>query len=163
MKRILTHGAAATGGALALVLAVGVVAYASSDKHHGSHHAERIDHIFEMLDANADGAIDKAEVEGAQAARFAAADANGDGVLTSAEMNAAAAKRTEKRIERMVARLDANSDGALDQAEFAAAGQKHGGGRAAKRFKRFDANGDGRVTREEADAYIAAHHKKHGG
>lgn len=163
MKRILSHSGAAVGGALALVLTVGVAAYASGDNHRGEKRAERIDHMFEVLDANADGAIDKAEVESAKDARFAAADTNSDGTLTVSELEAAAAKRAEKRVARMVERLDANQDGALDTEEFAAAAKKRGSGHGAKMFKRFDADGDGRVTREEADAHMAAHHKKHDG
>ncbi|MGB0412067.1 MAG: EF-hand domain-containing protein [Pikeienuella sp.] len=152
-------------GGVATALLVGVAAFAASGGQRGdgaSHRAERLDHIFEMFDANADGAIELAEVEASHTARFAAADANGDGSLTADELSNAAAKRAERRIAGMLKRLDANGDGAIDAAEFAAKrGEgKHHGRHGAKMFKRFDTDGDGRVTRAEAEAHMEKRHKR---
>lgn len=155
MKRILILTAAMSA------LTIGAVSYAAEGgKHSAEHRAERLDRMFEKLDANGDGAIDKAEVEAGRTARFSAADANSDGVLTTDELSAAAAKRAEKHIERMMSRLDKDGDGSLSDAEYAAAGDGRDSKRGAKMFKRFDADGDGRVTRAEAEAHMAKHNKR---
>ena len=157
MKRLLL-----SGGALVALL-IGVTAYAAdgpTNEEHALHRAERVDHVFEMLDANADGAIDLAEVEAGRGARFAATDSDGDGNLTVTELSAAAEKRASKRIAGVIRRLDGNGDGVIDQSEFDVRSDGHGGRHGAKMFKRFDADGDGRVTRAEADAHVVKRHKR---
>lgn len=108
--------------------------------------AEMIERMFTRLDVNGDGAIDRAEIETARAARFAAMDADGDGVISGEEMQAHAMERAAKRAGRHFDRLDANGDGGVDRAEMTAVR----GARHETMFERMDADGDGSVTREEA-------------
>lgn len=124
--------------------------------------AEWIDRMFERADANKDGAIDKAEMDAARAARFAAADTNADGGLSLDEMKAMMGERSkrwsERKMERRFNRLDADDDGKVTQAEMAAMFQKRG-----DMFKRADADGDGRITRAEAEQAMNSHrHRGHG-
>ena len=157
MKRIILIGG--TVGALFVgVSALAAGGTKSTDP--AAHRAEKLDHIFELLDANADGAIDRAEIEARHEARFAAADLDGDGLLTADEMRAAAAKRAERRIAGMVSRLDKNGDGAIARDEFAAMSGGRFERRGARMFERFDANGDGQVTREEAERHMEKRHKR---
>lgn len=125
---------------------------------------------FEQIDADGDGSVTQAELDGFRtgraAARFAAMDADGDGSVTAAELAAGDAAR---RADRMIERLNSDGDGALSQAELEARegrgrhgrgrmhrrGDAHGqmGGHDADRhaamFARVDADGDGAIDAAE--------------
>jgi len=108
--------------------------------------------VFETFDLNGDGAITLEEVQGAGAARFAAADTDGDGALSRDEMIAAGQGRVEARVDRMMARVDADRDGLLSQEELAEARDGRRGPNPERLFSRMDANDDGTVTEEEFQA-----------
>lgn len=105
--------------------------------------------MIEKFDANGDGAITKAEIQEAAAARFAQADTNGDGVLSAEEMTAAAqarsAKATGDRVAKRIEKLDTNGDGQLSLDEMQARGTE----RLDRMFDRADADGDGTLTLAE--------------
>jgi Ca2+-binding EF-hand superfamily protein len=67
-----------------------------------------------QMDANGDGAISRAEAQGARTAMFGALDENGDGVLSASERAGAA----QDRAQRLLGRADANNDGNITRAEF---------------------------------------------
>lgn len=127
----------------------------------GEGHQTRVMKMFERLDANGDGAVEKSEVRAAAANRFAAADANGDGRLTRDELVASGHRKAEKRADKMLKRLDADGDGAISAAELEGHGGKHEK-RAEKMFDRLDADGDGRITKAEAEDAAANWRGKHG-
>lgn len=105
--------------------------------------------IFEELDLNNDGQVTLEELEGQQAARFAAADTDGDGALSEAELLARAEERAGDRATRMVTRmlerLDANEDGLIQADEM----PERENDRMTRRFERADANEDGAISAEE--------------
>lgn len=146
----------ATGAlALGLIAATSAGTVVLSKQGDGDRRGHRIDRLFEKLDANGDGAIDRSEAEAARKDRFARADANGDGVISKDEMTAAAIRRAGERAGRIFARLDGNGDGVVDEAEMAAMKKGRHGHRGDRLFDRYDADGDGRVTREEIEAQRA--------
>lgn len=139
------------------ILAGGLTQAVAEGKHrHGMHHS------FEDLDADGDGQITKAEMEGHMQARFEGADTDGSGALSKDELIARMTERQAERIARyaghMIERHDANGDGELTMAEMRA---RHDG----DRFARMDENGDGSISRDEFDAMHEKHgrkgHKKH--
>lgn len=70
--------------------------------------AQSVEHsarLFQKLDTNQDGALDRNSEPGAQSNVFDRVDADGDDRVTRAEFNEAA--------DRMFSRLDANEDGLL--------------------------------------------------
>lgn len=113
--------------------------------------------MFERFDTDSDGAVTKAELEGAAAAHFAEADANGDGLLSAEEMIAAAekmraareAKRMADRIAKRIEAHDTDGDGMISLEEATA---YMGGSRFDKMFDKLDADGDGSVTQAELEA-----------
>ena len=117
----------------------------------GGERGAGVDQMFERVDTNQDGAITRAEIEAAGAARFATADTDGDGFLTVEEMTAAAeshdSERRAKRVEARLDRLDANDDGKLSLEEMQA-----GSKRLDRMFDRLDADSDGAITKAEAEA-----------
>ena len=104
---------------------------------------------FEILDADKDGKVTKAEVDAATAARSKAADTNADGKLSAEELAAmqikAMTERATQRAAKMIEKLDTDGDKMLSDVEFAA-----GKGRA-DMFEKIDADGDGAITKVEAD------------
>ena len=136
-----------------LIAATALVAVASTSviaTAKGGPRGAGLERMFEQFDTNQDGTITQAEIEAANAARFAEVDANGDGVLTVEEMVAHAtvrdSDRLTRRIEARIDRLDANSDGALSLEEMA-----DGSKRLDRMFDRIDANSDGAITKAEAE------------
>lgn len=112
---------------------------------------------FDTMDRDGNGEISQSELTEMGQERFRANDTNGDGQLDRAEMEAAAAKRTEARIERVLARLDANKDGTLSLEEMSA---RHDTGRM---FKRLDSDGNGTVSKAEFEAgreKMRGHHNR---
>lgn len=141
-------------GATAALVAAGAVIASEGHGRHGDR-AERIDRMFERMDANKDGAIDASEREAMRAARFGAVDADGDGAITREEMRAHAVARATDRADAQFARLDGDGNGALDQSEVEARHERRDG----RWLNRLDTDGDGRITREEA---LAAKPHRHG-
>lgn len=151
-KRIVS--ALATAGVLGL--AVGGFAVAEHGK--GDRGEKRMERAA-ALDANANGQIERSEIEAGQAARFAAIDTNGDGGLSMAELDAhREAKRAERRARRF-ARRDTNGDGLIGPDEFQS--------RRLTRFDRMDLDGDGQISAEhwasqqKGKRRHGRHHQRH--
>jgi Ca2+-binding EF-hand superfamily protein len=109
--------------------------------------------VFDRVDTNRDGAIDRGEFEAAMAKRFARLDTNGDGHLDRGEIEAAR-ERVARRISaaRTVAegRLEArdrNGDGRVSRAEFM---------HLPALFDLADRNRDGRLDKDELAAAVNA-------
>ncbi len=105
---------------------------------------------FDLLDADKDGKVTKAEMGAARTARVTAADANKDGLMSADEL---AAMRLAEMTERanamaaeMITQMDSDGDGLLSVAEMAAR-PGH-----AQVFDRIDTDDDGAISRDEADA-----------
>jgi hypothetical protein len=77
------------------------------------------------LDANADGRVTRAELDGAQSKRFQSIDANRDGFATPEEFKTAREKEHSTRAAEMATRrfaaLDADNNGQISKSEFEAA------------------------------------------
>lgn len=101
--------------------------------------------LFERLDLDGDGAVDRAELDRFRQARFLEADADRSGAITREEMRAAAERRAVRMARRIFARMDRDGDGLVARAEYDAVSA----GRMSRVFERFDGNRDGRVTRAE--------------
>ncbi|MCW5748651.1 MAG: EF-hand domain-containing protein [Alphaproteobacteria bacterium] len=125
--------------------------------------------LFDRLDLNKDGFIDRDESKAARLAVFERLDANKDGKLTADELaqgrrsqgsrrapgdvnsrregtppaaaGATSEERRRTRAERLVQRLDSDKDGAISRAEWLAVDEA--------RFARRDADKDGRLAFEE--------------
>ena len=112
---------------------------------------------FDRMDANRDGAVDRAdrELQGKQRRDewFAKADADKDGKLTRAEIDRADVQRraefqqrAETRMAERITSIDTNKDGRVSREEA------KGSQRLASRFDTLDANKDGVLTKEELGA-----------
>ena len=130
--------------------------------------------MFEMLDANKDGTVTRAEATAAAEKHFAEVDTNNDGVITASERDAMHARMVDEHFKRM----DADNNGQISPTEFRAGHEKmrsaeghrtHGGmgmgsmmqgdmtkaafvARAQAMFDRIDADHDGKITAAESDA-----------
>jgi Ca2+-binding EF-hand superfamily protein len=118
-------------------------------------HGHEGDHMFQKMDANADGKISVDEHAAAAKTMFETMDANKDGKVTAAEMEAAhekivgkAAAGKDKGKQMSAAEklkvVDTNGDGALS-AEEHLAGSK-------AMFDKMDGNHDGFLTKPELEA-----------
>lgn len=132
--------------ALALAAAGAAVAQQPATTEQPARHAR--------LDANNDGAIDRAEAAAAPrlAERFDQLDADKDGRLTAGERPQRHGWRRGHRGHRMMARLDTDKDGRISKAE-AAADPKF-----AERFAKMDFNRDGYADRADVQARMAQRH-----
>ena len=122
---------------------------------------QKVDSAFVNVDANKDGFMDRAEIEGAEAkaltnrkavmlrdreGAFRKMDANKDGSLTLQEDNAAlvAAQVRKSNATPVLNRLDTNKDGKVSLAENRVPSMAQ--------FDRADANKDGTLTPTELKA-----------
>ncbi len=98
---------------------------------------------LKQMDANQDGAIDKAEWQGPPE-RFDRIDADRDGRITEAEVKQALGggdgRWMDKTADAAFRRFDADQDGRITAAEWKGRPES---------FQRLDANQDGAITREE--------------
>ena len=92
------------------------------------------------LDANADGAISRAEARAGREDMFDRLDADRNGYLSETERNAARGDRASQALGR----ADTNSDGQISRAEAIAAPYRG--------FDRLDANNDDIVSSQEIEA-----------
>jgi len=118
--------------------------------------------MFDKLDINHDGKLDRADREAHQADQFKKMDTDGNGVISSAEFAAAhdrgpgkdgAEPRREGGKHPMMAMMllhkaDTNHDNAVSRDEFVAAALDH--------FDKTDTNHDGKVTPQERRAAMKA-------
>jgi Ca2+-binding EF-hand superfamily protein len=110
MKRFILPGLAA------VAIVTGAVAYAQTEG--GPGHRGHM--MFEMLDANKDGTVTRAEATAAAEKRFAEVDTNKDGVISQAERDAMRARMRDKMFDLM----DSDKNGQLSREEFRAAHEK---------------------------------------
>lgn len=102
--------------------------------------------VFDRLDANADGKIDRTEFRGTDE-NFARMDQDGDGCITREELGQAAPRMGARAVDptarwqQMLTRFDANEDGVISADEFQGPEQA---------MRALDANNDGTITQEEA-------------
>lgn len=139
-------------GAVLIAIASTAVVATAHDRGNGPREGRGAEMLFETFDLDADGVITKAEIEGAAAARFAAADTDGDGNLSLEEMTAAREARDQERhadrVAKRLERHDTNGDGVLSLEEATAVAKT---GRMEKMFDRIDADGDGTITKAEVE------------
>jgi Ca2+-binding EF-hand superfamily protein len=110
MKRFILPGLAA------VVIVTGAVAYAQTEG--GPDHRGHM--MFEMLDANKDGTVTRAEATAAAEKHFAEVDTNKDGVISQAERDAMRARMRDRMFDLM----DSDKNGQLSREEFRAAHEK---------------------------------------
>lgn len=125
--------------------------------------AVRAAKILAMRDADRNGSLSAAELQGSRMAnRLAALDTNKDGSLAKDELMAIKGRGHGPRGERkdpaeraawMLERRDADKNGSLSAAEVE-------GSRMADKFAAIDADKDGAVTRDELVAFKAAHGRR---
>jgi hypothetical protein len=124
---------------------------------------KRADTQFNTIDANHDGSLSKAELEGAEQrslqqlnaareqriqAQFKQLDTNHDGQLSQQEFAAGAPTlKINETPEQLLQQLDSNHDGKVSADEFRAPQLAS--------FAKADANHDGVVTPDEARAAVA--------
>jgi Ca2+-binding EF-hand superfamily protein len=129
----------------ASVIAVPVVGFAVAKPimmRHGPAAMERIDNIFNQIDANKDGTITLDEITAVVDARFDKVDANHDGVIDRSELESYLGRRAPApRIDAVLKHFDSNGDGKIAKAEVE--------GLAKKVFAVFDRQDDGKVTKED--------------
>ena len=137
LKRTKAVKAFITAAVLLPITFAGPVLAHDQGAHHGRHAG-----MMQRLDANKDGAVDKAEFVAARADRFSRLDADGDGQIAKADFvqaveQARAARRAE-RLQKAFSRADANGDGVLTRDEYLA--------RTDEVFGRMDRDGSGTLT-----------------
>lgn len=148
----------ATGAASALAQNTAAPAAQAPQPVSRATYMQKVDSAFVNVDANKDGFMDRAEIEGAEAkalttrktvmlrdreAAFRKMDANNDGSLTLQEYNAAlvAVQLRKANATPILNRLDTNKDGKVSLAENRAPSMAQ--------FDRADANKDGTLTAAE--------------
>lgn len=131
---------------------------------------QKVQMMFEHLDANGDGKISAEEMAAAPQRRFEAHDADGDGKVSAEEMvehrMTMMRARIEARVAAMIEEMDDDGDGMLSAEEMGPGrrAERKSEKRRAKMFERVDTDGDGFVTLDEAEAGAAmmAEHGRRG-
>jgi Ca2+-binding EF-hand superfamily protein len=118
-----------------------------------------LENRFKAIDADGDGAVDKAEIAAANSrlaeqtsvsldkrmeAEFAKVDSNNDQMISIAEFKATAPDPKPTPVDTTLERMDANKDGKISFDEF--------GGNMLTAFDRLDADKDGRLSQAEQRA-----------
>lgn len=116
-------------------------------KHRGEGHhrgrerrgaGEMIRMMFDLVDADGDGAVTQDEVDAFRVEKLAEADTDGDGALSIAEFDTLYREFTRFRMVDMFQDLDADGDGVIGAAEMDK--------RAGRLVDRMDRDGDGMLT-----------------
>lgn len=159
--RLLLTAFLATGAASALAQNTAAPAAQGPQPVSRATYMQKVDSAFVNVDANKDGFMDRAEIEGAETralttrktvmlrdreGAFRKMDTNNDGSLTLQEYNAAlvAVQLRKANATPVLNRLDTNKDGKISLAENRAPSMAQ--------FDRADANKDGMLTAAELKA-----------
>jgi len=107
---------------------------------------ERLVVMFEKLDTNRDGIVERAEFDVVRVKGFNRFDANKDGRITAEEVEAVAAKQNwpAARRERMLKRIGVTTPQGVTKDEYLARKSV---------FERIDVNRDGKVTTVEVETF----------
>lgn len=139
---------AAIGGAMALGVTGGAIADKGKSERGG--HGGHMGMMFEMIDADGDGKISRAEVDSFHKARLEKFDTDGNGSLNADEYVAMMEDFRRQMMQKRFERKDTNGDGMIDQEEM--------GARMDRMFDRMDRNDDGMIEKGE----MRKHGKKRG-
>jgi hypothetical protein len=140
----------ALSAVVALLLISAPAALAQDRKAPRMSKEQAIERMFQELDVDKSGAVERVESNASWEKRFQAMDLNGDGAISREEgvtargkrdMPEERRKRTEEWRAKRFASLDADGDGKVTLAEFQA--------KRAQVFSEADTNGDGKVTKDE--------------
>ena len=136
-------GGAAVSATLLLVLG-GSPALRAQTSAELQGYQQRLQHLFQRLDRNADHRLDRQEVQGHPylERHFERLDRQGRGYLTPEDLNTTPAQRGE-RAQRFLEQADRNGDGRIDRREAEPYPWLK------SQFNQADRNGDGRVERSE--------------
>ena len=144
----LAVGAVALIGIGALVVVAGSVA----DEHGGRHGMQGMPmyHMMESYDADGDGKLTQAEIDGVREARLKQFDKDGDGTLTLGEYEALWLDAMREEMVDRFQEHDNDGDGKVTAAEF---GRAH-----AKMVRHMDRNDDGVVDETDMMQMMMRHH-----
>ena len=122
--------------------------------------AGKVGRIFEKLDADQDGSLSRAEVQGHwMEKKFDRADADGNGAVTRQELLEFKGNYRHKKAKikavRILEKLDGDQDGQVSRQEASDHWM-------ARKFERVDTNSDGFLTYEEILAFKSSHKHKWG-
>ncbi|MFC5067843.1 EF-hand domain-containing protein [Flaviflagellibacter deserti] len=132
-------------GLLALPVAAGAVAPVSAEKAGEGRGGKFVERMFDKLDANKDGVVDKAEFDAFRAQRIDATDENKDGFLDRKEVRESRREmRQEWRKHAGLMGRDSDGNGEVSRDEFLAGPEA--------RFDKLDTNHDGKLDQSEIDA-----------
>lgn len=126
---------------------------------HGKRGGLLAGNLLQRRDADHNGALSLAELEGSRmAGRFAALDRNHDGALAGDELAAIKGrghgpKDPAARAARVLEKRDADHNGSLSAAEVQ-------GSKLADKFAAIDSDRDGALTRDELKAFKASHGRR---
>ena len=122
--------------------------------------AGKVKRIFEKLDADQDGGLSRAEVQGHwMEKKFDRADADGNGTVTREELlefkGGYRHKKAKIKSVKILEKLDGDQDGQVSRQEAGDHWRAH-------KFERVDTNSDGFLTYEEILAFKSSHKHKWG-
>ena len=118
--------------------------------HHGGFHRQA-EKMFDAIDANKDGKVTAAEIDGHRSAKIAAYDANRDGKLQLDEFQGLWLEHARSRMVDHFQFLDDDGDGNVTDAEIKSP--------MAHMAQRLDRNDDGVVSRDEIKPRKKWYHK----
>lgn len=108
---------------------------------------ERFVAMFEKLDKNGDGIVEKAEFDVVRVKAFDRLDTNKDGRITAEEVETIAEKRNwpDARREKMLKRIGVTTPQGVTKEEYLARKTV---------FERIDVDGNGKVTLTEVETFV---------
>jgi Ca2+-binding EF-hand superfamily protein len=116
--------------------------------------AARAARVLERRDADDNGSLSAAEVQGSKLAdKFAELDTDNDGALGRAELTAMRAGRGKGERGKLFQKRDADNNGRLSAAEVQ-------GSKLADKFAAIDSDRDGALTRDELKAFKVSHGRR---